>query len=376
MNWQIPRFDYLAQYQTIRRECLAAIEEVLESGRLILGPRAAELERNSCEFLGAEGDGVAVGNGTDALAVALRALGIGPGDEVLTVSNTAVATVAAIRMVGARPVFCEIDPQTLMMDPADAEKRITSRTRAIVPVHLFGNAADMRAINRVAAERGLFVVEDCAQAMGTLLDGQSVGTWGDIGCFSFYPTKNLGAFGDGGMCFTRNPGLADAMRSLRNYGWDESRCAIREGVNSRLDELQAALLGVKLKYLPLWLGRRRAVGAEYLKHLPSRFVPRATPGVLHSYHLFVVLVDRRQQLIERLKAEGIDSGVHYPVPVHEMPAYHFLGNGRGSLPVTESTAGRVLSLPCYPELPLDAIPRICRIVKNAVRMPGVEGGAA
>ena len=298
----------------------------------------------------------------------LRALGVGPGDEVLTVANTAVCTVSAIRMVGATPVFCEVDPENLLIDPIDAESRITAATRAIVPVHLFGNAADMVGITRLAQQHGLRVVEDCAQAFGTLLGGRAVGTWGDVGCFSYYPTKNLGAYGDGGLCFTCDAKLADSMRQIRNCGCGTGQIAEREGVNSRLDELQAAILEVKLRHLPEYLRRRRDLAASYSALLSSRSrMPSATPGAQHTYHLLVVQTPRREHVISRLSAGGIECGIHYPTPIHLMTAYRFLGYQPGALPVTEAASRQVLSLPLYPELSLEDVERVCCLVNDATK---------
>jgi dTDP-4-amino-4,6-dideoxygalactose transaminase len=365
---RVRRFDYLEQYRAIRQEILAAIDQVLSSGQLILGPRVTAFEASMCRFLGATGHAVGVGSGTDALAIALRALDVGTGDEVLTVSNTAVATVSAIRMAGATPVFCDVDPRTLLMDLADAKQRITPRSKAIVPVHLFGNAVDMAAVVRLAARNCLRVVEDCAQSCGTFIHGRATGTWGDVGCFSFYPTKNLAAYGDGGMCFTRDAALADSIRRIRNYGCDETHVSLCEGVNSRLDEIQAAVLEVKLRYLPEHLCRRRQLAAACRASLaPEVATPAATPGAEHSYHLFVIQTDQRDRVIARLAAEGVECGIHYPVPVHRMDAYRFLDYAEGSLPSTEAAAGCVLSLPFYPELPLEAVEQICSIVNEAIR---------
>jgi aminotransferase EvaB len=362
----IPVFDYLEQYEAIREEIVAAVGEVFASGSLILGPRVRQFEENFARYLGVGGYGVGVANGTDAIAIALRALGIGPGDEVITVANTAVPTVSAIRMTGARPVFCEIDPDTLLLDPADAEARITRATRAIVPVHLYGNAVDMPRLISVASRHGLAVVEDCAQSCGTTWQGRQTGTFGDVGCFSFYPTKNLGAYGDAGLCFTRRAALADAIRQLRTYGCPRPHDCRREGVNSRLDEVQAAVLDVKLRHLDEYLQRRRAVAVMYDEHLAPRIErPRRALEADHSYHLFVVLARRRRQLIARLASEGIGYGVHYPTPIHRLPAYRFLGYDDDALAITARACERVLSLPCYPELSHDAVRRICRAVNAA-----------
>ena len=364
---RVPRFDYVQQYRTIRGEVLAAIDQIFQSGRLILGPRVKAFEENMCRFLGVPGHAVGVGNGTDALAIALRALGLGHGDEVITVSNTAVATVSAIRMAGATPVFCDVDPQTLLMDPADAEKRITSKTKAILPVHLFGNAVDMQAIMQLAGRHGLRVIEDCAQSCGTLVQGRAAGTWGDVGCFSFYPTKNLGAYGDGGLCFTHDAALADSIRHIRSYGCDETSVSRYEGVNSRLDEVQAAVLDVKLRYLSEYLCGRRRLAAAYRKHLAAEIaMPAVTVGAVHSYHLLVIQTNQRDRVIACLQAEEIEYGIHYPVPVHRMGAYRFLGYEEGSLPVTETAAGRILSLPLYPELSTSAVEKVCSIVNRSI----------
>lgn len=364
---EVRMFDYVEQYAALRAEILTAIEQVLESGSLILGPRVQEFERNFARFLAAPGEAVGVGNGTDALAIALRALGVGPGDEVITVANTAIPTVSAIRMTGAMPVLCDVEPDTLLMDVADAAVRVTSRTRAIVPVHLYGNAVDMQAIGELAGQRGLAVVEDCAQACGTQWRGQMVGTLGDVGCFSFYPTKNLGAYGDGGLCFSRRPEVAAAMLSIRAYGCGATYCAEREGVNSRLDELQAAILDVKLRHLPEHLRARRSVALAYEQQLDVRIArPRVADDVDASFHLYVILAERRAELMGRLQAEQIGCAVHYPTPIHRMPAYAFLNCAQGSLPVCERMAARVLSLPCYPELPTEAVERVARVVNEVL----------
>jgi len=363
----IRAFDYRQQYAAIEAEVLAAVRQVLNSGSLILGPRVRGFEENFCCYLGAAGFGVGVANGTDALAIALRALEIGPGDEVLTVANTAIPTVSAIRMAGATPVFCDVDPRTLLLDPQAAAARITARARAIIPVHLYGNMAQLPAICDLARRHGMQVIEDCAQSCGSTLSGQASGTLGDIGCFSFYPTKNLGAYGDAGLCFTRDAGLAERMRQIRAYGCAEAYDAQREGVNSRLDELQAAILDVKLRHLDDWLAGRRRVAEIYDQQLHSGIVrPQTTAGARHSYHLYVIQTARRAALIERLKAEGIGFGLHYPKPIHRMRAYDFLGYAAGSLPHTERAAEEVLSLPCYPELPPEAIERVAAVVNQVL----------
>ncbi len=363
----IPVFDYTEQFAAIREEILDTMRNALDSGSLILGPRVRQFERNFADYLGG-GEGVGVGNGTDALAIALRALGVEAGDEVITVANTALPTVSAIRMTGALPAFCEVDPVTLLMDLHDVERRITPRTRAIVPVHLFGNAVDMPALMALARRHQLAVVEDCAQSCGTTISGRHAGGFGDVGCYSFYPTKNLGAYGDGGLCFTRNSELAARMRLIRQYGRGDAPDAQCDGVNSRLDELQAAVLDVKLRHLPRYLAQRQALAREYDRHLaPHVARPGTTANVQASHHLFVIRSQRRDTLVERLKREGIGFGIHYPLPIHRMPAYQSLGYGEGSLPITERAATEVVSLPCYPELSPEAARQICRIVNEVER---------
>lgn len=362
----IRTFDYLEGYAAIEDEIVAAVREVLRSGSLILGPRVAQFEEHFADFLGG-GHAVGVGNGTDALAIALRALDVGPNDEVITVANTAIPTVSAIRMTGALPVFCDIDPQTWLIDLSRVEECITPQTKAIVPVHLYGNAVDMPRLMQLAAHHGLSVVEDCAQSCGTTWQGRATGTFGDVGCFSFYPTKNLGAYGDGGCCVTRNKALAGRMRRMRMYGCAAPNDCRGEGVNSRLDELQAAILDVKLQHLSDYLERRRAIGAWYREHLPSSVrMPLVADEVDASYHLFVLASGQREKLMRHLSAAEIGSAIHYPTPIHRAPGYQFLGYGPGSLPVTERLAGEILTLPCYPELPYEAVRRVCSVIDDAL----------
>lgn len=351
-------FDYREQLAVIEDEILRAIRGVLDSGTLILGPRVQAFEQAFSQWLGG-GQSVGVGNGTDALAIALRALDVGPGDEVLTVANTAIPTVSAIRMTGATPVFCDIDPRTLLLDLDDAEGRVTAKTKAVIPVHLFGNAVDMWAVLEFAARHHLRVVEDCAQSTGSTIAGQPTGTFGDVACFSFYPTKNLGAYGDGGLCFTRDQRLADVMRQIRMYGCGRTYYSEREGINSRLDEMQAAILEVKLRHLDGWVAARRKIAAQYERLLSPAFTrPTINAGAEHSYHLYVIETERRSDVMARFKTEEIGCGIHYPTPIHRMSGYSFLGYEPGSLPHTEAAAERILSLPCYPELAPEAVERV------------------
>ncbi len=364
---RIPAFDYLAQYRTLESEALQAIERVLNSGRLILGAEVETFERSFTDFLGGNGRAVAVNSGTDALVVALMALEIGPGDEVITVANTAVPTVAAIRMTGATPVFCDVDEATALMDLEQLPSHLTSKTRAVIPVHLFGNVVDVERLRAIIGNSHIRIVEDCAQAHGARLRGQSVGTFGDASAFSFYPTKNLGAFGDAGLCYSQDGELAKEMKRIRMYGFDNTNCSQREGINSRMDEVQAAVLNVKLAHLADYVARRRALAAVYDRLLDAR-IPRLEPaaGAEHAYHLFVIKIEERDRARETLARNGVGTGVHYPYPIHLMPGYRFLGYSKGALANTETLARQVLSLPMYPELSPEAAEEISTLVNKAV----------
>jgi len=360
-------FDYLEQYRVIQDEALGAVKRVLSSGQLILGPEGYAFEEEFAVFLGGGGQCVGVNSGTDALAVALRTMGIGPGDEVITVANTAVPTVSAIRMVGAIPVFCDVELRTCLMDLNAVPACITEKTRAVIPVHLFGNVADVPRLREILGGRDIRIVEDCAQAHGATLRGRRAGTMGDIAAFSFYPTKNLGAYGDAGLCFSSDAALVQRMRSIRMYGFEDHYYSELEGVNTRLDEVQAAILRVKLNHLPDWLERRRRLAEEYDRHLvPGIQRVPAGAGVAHAYHLYVVRVPNRDGVREVLNAGGIDTAVHYPHPIHLMRGYAFLGYKPGALPNTEALAAAVLSLPLYPELPTESVRRVCDEMNRAV----------
>jgi dTDP-3-amino-2,3,6-trideoxy-4-keto-D-glucose/dTDP-3-amino-3,4,6-trideoxy-alpha-D-glucose/dTDP-2,6-dideoxy-D-kanosamine transaminase len=356
----IVMFDYLKEYRSIEVDVLEAIRRVLESGQLVLGPEVEAFEKSFASYLGQGGGAVGVNSGTDAIAIALRALDIRVGDEVITVANTAVPTVSAIRQVGAIPVFCDVEGDTALIDLGRIEACITPRTRAIVPVHLFGNVVDVPAIMDLIGRRSIGVVEDCAQAHGGKLSGRPAGTMGHAAAFSFYPTKNLGAFGDAGICCSRDPELVAKMRSIRMYGFEDRYYAEREGVNSRLDPLQAAVLGIKLTRLPQYLRLRQEIAARYDRLLSpkiSRIGPRF--GIEHARHLYVVRLPHRDTVRARLQERGIQTGIHYPFPVHLMRAYAFLGYQPGSLPVTEQLATEILSLPLYPEIEEEQIARVC-----------------
>lgn len=345
-----------AQYLSHKVEIDTAISKVLDKGWYILGDQVRAFEREFASYVGAS-FGIGVGSGTEALHIALRACGVGPDDEVITVAHTAVATVAAIEMSGATPVLVDIEPSTCTMDPERIEAALSPRTKAIIPVHLYGQPADLAPILGFAHKRGIRVIEDCAQAHGAMYSGKRVGCWGDMGCFSFYPTKNLGALGDGGMVVTSDPALAERVRLLREYGWAKRYVSYVPGLNSRLDELQAAVLRVKLPYLDGDNAQRRRLAAIYDDALADTGlgVPTRRAGATHVYHLYVVRAPFRDELQTFLKARGIGALVHYPVPVHLQPAYKGRLPGSDSLPNTESAAREVLSLPMYPELRPDQI---------------------
>ena len=339
------------QYAFIHDEVNKAVDRVLSSGWYILGEEVKAFEKEFAGYIGVR-YGVGVGSGTEALHLALLACGIGEGDEVITVAHTAVATVAAIEMARARPVFVDIEPLSCGMNPRLIEAAITSRTKAIVPVHLYGHPVDIQAIQLVADRFGLRIIEDCAQAHGAEFKGRRVGSFGDIGCFSFYPTKNLGAYGDGGIAVTDDSDLFNRIKLLRQYGWGERYVSSVKGINSRLDELQAAILRVKLRHLDAWNTTRIRLARLYDERLGDCRTQLVKPG--HEsrsvYHLFVVCNENRDALRLHLQKDGIETLVHYPIPVHLQQAYVGLGYSEGSLPVTEQAARSVLSLPMYPEL--------------------------
>ncbi len=349
---QIPLVDLKAQYDTIQPEIDAAIRHVLESTGFILGPEVKAFERELAAFCEAR-HAIGVSSGTDALHLALLACGVGPGDEVITTPHTFIATAEAITMCGARPVFVDIDPRTYNLNPSQIEPHVTSRTRAIVPVHLYGQPADMDPILDIAQRCGLCVIEDAAQAHGARYKGKRVGGLGDVACFSFYPGKNLGAYGDGGAVVTNDDEIAARVRLLRNHGRREKYEHLELGFGNRLDALQAAILRVKLTRLEGWNARRRELAAKYTALLSTQedivtpFVPAWAEPV---WHLYVVRVSDRPGLQARLKQLGVATGIHYPIPLHLQPACRYLEYKPGDLPHTEKAAQEVLSLPLYPEL--------------------------
>lgn len=351
---QIPFVDLRAQYQALRPEIVAAIEDVLGGMQLAGGPNTRAFEAELAAYCGVE-HAIGVGSGTDALYLALRACGIGPGDEVITVSNTFFATAEAIALLGAVPVYVDVDPETYTLDPSKLEAAIGPRTRAIVPVHLYGQLADMDAIMAVAAAHDLMVVEDACQAHGARDHrGRRAGSIGDAAAFSFYMSKNLGAYGEGGAVTTRSANIANAVRLIREHGAPRKYEHEVVGVNSRLDEIQAAVLRIKLRHLDVWNDRRRAHAAAYDAMLRVSGAPAQPPalpdGQQHVFHLYVVEVDERDRVRDELAERGIATGVHYPIPIHRQQASHGLGRVAGDLAVTERAAERILSLPMYPEL--------------------------
>jgi dTDP-3-amino-3,4,6-trideoxy-alpha-D-glucose transaminase len=358
----IPFNDLRPLRELLADELRAATDRVLQGGWYILGP---EVEAFEAEFASYHGVAHAVGvaTGTDAIELALRAAGIGPGDEVITVAHTAVATVCAVERAGATPVLVDIDRDSYTIDPAAAAAAITPRTRVILPVHLYGHPADMHSLAALARYHGLLLIEDCAQAHGARYHGRLVGTFGDLAAFSFYPTKNLGAYGDGGAVITRDDTLAARLRRLRNYGQEQRYHAIERGMNSRLDELQAAILRVKLRHLDEHNDRRREIADAYTRLLRGVETPRFCPdaaAIQHVFHLFVVRHPRRDELRAALHRGGIAPQVHYPVPVHLQQAYTDLGYARGRLPVTEQAADEILSLPLYIGLADEQVATVAR----------------
>jgi dTDP-4-amino-4,6-dideoxygalactose transaminase len=348
----IPWASPAAQYRAHQTEIQAAIARVLDNGHFVLGEEVEAFERVFAQYCGvAHGAGVA--SGTDALELAIRALGVGPGDEVITVSHTAVATAAAVLACGATPVLVDIDQASYTLDPSKIEAAITPRTKAIVPVHLYGQAADMDAVLAIAQAHKLRVIEDCAQCTGGRYGARRLGSLGDIACFSFYPTKNLGAIGDGGMVITSDADLAARVRRLRQYGWDEVRKTHEVGRNSRLDPMQAAILAAKLPHLDADNARRAEIAARYNRGLAGLpfVVPAARANATHVYHLYVVRCDGRTSLMAHLRADQIGSAVHYAEPVHVQNGYaEKCVLPKGGLPVTDTTVDKILSLPIYPEL--------------------------
>jgi dTDP-4-amino-4,6-dideoxygalactose transaminase len=380
----IPMLDLWTQFETIAPEIRAAVEAVLTAQQFVLGPQGEALEREIAETCGVR-YGVGLASGTEALELGLHACGVKPGDEIIVPAFTFIATGSAVSALGARPVFADIEPGTFNLDPDEIEARITPRTRAIVVVHLFGLAADMDPILAVAEKHGIPLIEDNAQSLGAIYRGRKTGSMGRLGCLSFYPSKNLGAYGDAGMIVTSDEKIAARLRALRNHGQTGPYLSTERGWNSRLDELQAAILRVKLRHLADWTAKRQAHARWYdslLEDLPGIVLPRVPPGREHVYYLYTIRVEgrvggyirandrgneARSDLVQqRLKERGIASMVYYPVPLHLQPLYASLGGKPGDLRVSERAAREVLSIPLYPEMTREQIERVAQEVRRGV----------
>ena len=348
---QVPFVDLKAQYAGIKPEIDAAIQRVIDGAGFILGEEVSQFEKALAATAGAK-DAVGVSSGTGALLLALLAVGIKPGDEVITTAHTFIATAEAVSRIGAHPVFVDIDPRTYNIDPNRVESAITERTKVILPVHLYGQPADLNPLRDIANRHGLRLIEDAAQAVAAEYDGKRCGGIGDLACFSFYPSKNLGAYGDAGAVTGNDESLLDTVRKLRDHGRISKYEHDELGFGQRIDALQAAILATKLPHLQAWTEARRSHARLYNELLEGADVqtPFEARNVRHVYHLYVIRTPRRDQLLQQLKEKGIDAGIHYPIPVHRQPVYLKLGYGDISLPITEQTAGEILSLPMYPEL--------------------------
>ncbi|MEW6215066.1 MAG: DegT/DnrJ/EryC1/StrS family aminotransferase [Nitrospirota bacterium] len=362
----VPMVDLKKQFHEIKDEVFNIMTEVLESTQYILGPKVFEFERKIADYHGVS-EAVGVASGTDALHLSINALGIGEGDEVITTPFTFFATVEAILYSGATPVFVDIEPDTLNIDVSQIEAKITEKTKAILPVHLFGHMADMEEISNIARRHDLRVIEDCAQSFGAELNGKKAGSFGDTGCFSFYPSKNLGGYGDGGIIVLNDSGLADIIRKLRNHGSKGSYIYERVGFNSRLDEIQAGVLLVKLKRIDEYNRKRRQNAALYNELLSDKVrCPVEKKGTYHVFQQYTIMSPKRDEIQNRLRENGISSVIYYPVPLHLQGALNFLNYKEGDFPVAEKAAREVLSLPIYPELEESVIIKIAEIIRSTV----------
>lgn len=352
----IPLVDIIRQGKKLRPQILDSIQKIIEKGDFILGEDVGLFEEEFADYCGVE-NAIGVASGTDAIQLALRALEIGEGDEVIVQANTFISTVLPIIYVGAKPVLVDINPQTYNIDVSEIEKKITNRTKAIFPVHLYGQVAEMDKISEIARRHNLFVIEDACQAHGATFKGKKAGSFGDIACFSFYPGKNLGAYGDGGAVVTNNKELADKVRILRNIGQKSKYHHSVKGYNSRLDTIQAAILRIKLPNLDGWNNERREIAREFTKDLSSLPVntPIEGPGSIANYHLYVVRASKRDALLEHLHAKQIYAGVHYPFPIHLHEALKDLGHKKGDFPISEKYSEEIISLPIFPELTKEEI---------------------
>jgi dTDP-4-amino-4,6-dideoxygalactose transaminase len=362
----VPFLDLKAQYRSIKDEVLAAIDEVIENTAFAGGPFVAKFEQEFAKFCNCK-HAIGVGNGTDALWMSLVALGVGAGDEVITSPNTFIATAEAISLTGAKPVFVDVEEQTSNMNPALIQAAITKKTKAIIPVHLFGQPSDMDPILEIAGKNNLYVVEDACQAHGAEYKGRKAGSMGNTGCFSFYPGKNLGAYGEGGAIVTNDDALAAKMRMFRDHGQAKKYYHDIIGWNARLDGIQGAVLNVKLKYLNSWNDARRKHAKDYtagLSTVKDMILPLEADYARHVYHIYAIRVKDRDKLMAFLGEKGISCGIHYPVPVHLQNAYSFLGKGKGSFPVAEKCAEQYLSLPMFAELSDEQVDYVVQQIKG------------
>ena len=364
----IPQNNPLANYLGMKRDIDEAINRVLEKGQYCMGEETRAFEQEFAAYTGVK-YAVGVGSGTDALHISLRAMGIGPGDEIITVSHTAVATAAAIEMCGAKPVFVDIEPKGYTLDPTAIEGQSNGKAKAIIPVHPYGHPSDLGPLLEYAKKNSLFVIEDCAQAHGAAYHDRNVGAWGDTGAFSFYPTKNLGCLGDGGAITTNSPEVYDKLLAIRQYGWNEERISQMPGLNSRLDEIQAAVLRVKLRHLDRNNRKRRQIADTYRERLrmPQLIHPEEASRTCHVYHQYVIRCESRpvrDDLMDFLRQGGIQCAIHYPVPVHLQPTYKKRLQGSTNLPVTEEVAETIISLPMFPELSPEETEKISQRIQE------------
>ena len=361
----VPFLNLAAQYEALKNEILPAVEKCLASGHYILGPNVAALEQEVANYVGTK-FGIGVNSGSDALTLALRALDVGPGDEVITTPFTYIAPAESIHQVGAKIVFADIDRRTFNINPADVERKLTSKTKAIIPVHLFGQASPIEDLEKITKPRGIHIIEDCAQAIGAKYKGARVGSLGRIGCFSFYPTKNLGADGDGGMVVTNDEAIAKKLKMLRVHGIERRYYHDLHGYNSRLDEIQAAILRVKLPHLDRWNARRADLAARYaagLDGLPVE-LPQTSSTNTHIYHVFAFLTERRDELQAFLAERGVPTIIYYPLPLHLQKLYQNLGYKMGDFPVSEAVSKLILPLPMYPELTDAQADYVCEQIRQ------------
>ena len=365
-DFMIPFINLKAEYQFIGKKLTPKINSILENGFFVLGEEVENFEEEFSKYMGSK-YAISVNSGSDALFLAIKSLGIGVNDEIITVSHTYISSVDAIVRNGAKPVFVDIDQNTYCMDVSQIEEKITENTKAILPVHLYGHPAEMDSLREIAYEHGLFIIEDACQAHSAEYHGKKVGNFGDLGCFSFYPTKNLGAYGDGGMVVTDDSDLAEQLQMFRNYGQSQKYYYDFQGFNSRLDEIQAGVLRVKLKHLDDWNKKRRNIAEIYNNRLKdlNLILPIEKEGSKHVYHLYVIRCENRDKLREELSKNGIQTQIHYPVPIHRQKAY-LHSNVDAKLPVTEKVCGEILSLPMNPFLKDDEIIYICEMMEVAL----------